>query len=133
MRRLVVIVLLALAGFVAALVTFDDAAWEACLGEAPTDPAYTATLEPPVRVGEPVHELVVERDGEPVTGARVCTRVGTGDDGQAVGTAAREVAPGAYEVPLDFGRAGDWQATVLLAEDAATPEVAITFDVQVAP
>lgn len=132
MKRLFVVVVIAVAGFAAALVAFGDAARRGCATDAPRDPAYEAALEEPVHVGEPTHILTLTHHGEPVTGAWVCVTVEmAGMTAMAASAEAREVSGGRYEVDLPFAMAGEWQATVLVGEEEAIPHVAVplSFDV----
>ncbi len=132
MKRLAVVVVVALVGFGAAFVAFGDAARRGCVVEAPRDPSYSAELEEPVRMGETTHVLRVSRDGRPVSGARVCLTVDmVGMSAMGVGDEAREVAPGRYEVSLHFAMPGPWKGTVLVEEQGASQEVSVplTFEV----
>ncbi|MDP8969306.1 MAG: FixH family protein [Actinomycetota bacterium] len=132
MKRLALVVVVALVGFGAAFLAFGDEARRGCVVEAPRDPSYSAEFEDPVPMGQGVHVLRVSRDGRPVTGARVCLTVDmVGMSAMGAGEEAREVAPGRYEVSLNLPMAGQWRGTVLVEEQGTTQEVAVplTFEV----
>lgn len=117
MRRLAVIVALALAGFVAAVLHFGEAAAAGCLAKPQPAPGWSARFADPVGTDEATHVLLVRRAGGPVSGARVCvsTRM-SGMTGMAMSTDAMELGPGRYRVPLRFPMEGEWNATVLVTE-----------------
>lgn len=131
MKRLAAVVVVALAGFVAAFVAFGDAARANCVLEAPADATYSATFEEPVQAtGEAV--LRITRHGQPVTGAWACATVApAGSPDASVAAEARQVEPGRYAVPLDFSRPGRWSGTVLVEEEGASSAVSVpvTFEV----
>lgn len=130
MRRLAAVVALSLAGFVAALVTFEDAAQQACEADATPDRSYAAAFEPPVRAGADTHVVVVTRAGEPVTGARVCVALSSGDATRIA--QGRETGAGRYRVALRFDAPGTWEGRVLVS-DAAAPTAAVPVRVEVGP
>lgn len=81
---------------------------------------YRISVQPqpdPPQAEDTTFAVRVERDGEPVSGARVCLSADmtemshTGVDGEAT-----EVAPGRYELTLDFSMRGGWTGSVLVAE-----------------
>lgn len=132
MKRLAVLVVIALVGFVAAFVAFRDDARRGCLMEAARDPSYAAEFEEPPRMDVKTQVLRVSRDGSPVTGAHVCLNVDmVGMSAMGVGDEAREISPGRYEVSVNFAMAGPWQGTVLIEEDGSPAvEVPVMFDVE---
>ena len=132
MKRLAAVVVIALAGFVAALVQFDSAAARGCLEEPQPDASYSAAFAAPVDTGQSSHVLLLRRDGRPVSGTDVC--VGTemeGMTGMGMSAEARELSPGRYEVPLRFPMAGTWEVVVAVGRDEGTPEVVIPMKVDV--
>lgn len=131
MRRLAVVVVVALAGFAAAFVVFGDAARANCVLDASPDASYTAEFEEPVSAGdEPV--VQVSRDGRRVTGAWVCATVApTRLPGAAVAAEGHEVEPGRYALSLDLS-AGSWSGTVLIGEEAGDADVAVPVTLEVA-
>lgn len=132
MRRLLVVVLIALAGFAAAFVAFGDAARTNCVLDGSSDPAYSVAFEEPVSPGQDL-ALQVTRNAEPVTGAWVCASLAPqASPGAAVGAEARELGSGGYAVPLDLSAAGPWSGTVLISEDGS-PEVAVPVHLDVQP
>lgn len=132
MKRLAAVVVIALAGFVAALVQFDSAAARGCLEEPDPDPSYSAAFAAPVDTGQDAHVLLLSRDGRPVSGTDVC--LGTemeGMTGMGMSAEARELAPGRYEVPVRFHMPGTWEVVVAVGREGGTPEVAIPMKVDV--
>lgn len=131
MRRLLVVVVIALGGFAAAFVAFGDAARTNCVLDGSSDPAYAVTFDEPVPPGQDL-VLEVTRDGQPVTGAWVCASLAPQDSpGAPVGAEGRELGAGRYAVPLDLSAPGPWAGTVLVSEDGAA-EVAIPVRLEVA-
>lgn len=131
MRRLLVVVVIALGGFAAAFVAFGDAARTNCVLDGSSDPAYAVAFEQPVLPGQ---DLVLEitRDGQPVTGAWVCATLAPQDfPGAPVGAEGSPLGAGRYAVPLDLSAAGPWSGTVLVSEDGS-PEVAVPVRLEVA-
>lgn len=133
MTRLGVVVALALAGFVAALVAFDDAAWEDCVGEAPTDTAYSAAFDEPVRTGQHRQVIRVRRGGRPVRDARVCVTLRRVGGPATTSGQARQIAPGRYRTFLVLDRAGRWEGRLLIAEDGTAPHAAVPVAVEARP
>lgn len=131
MKRLAAVVVVALAGFVAAFVAFGDAARANCVLDAPSDATYSATFEEPVQATEEA-VLRITRDGQPVTGAWACANVAPAASPDAsVAAEAREVEPGRYAVSLDLSTAGTWSGTVLVEEDGAHSEVSVPVSFEV--
>lgn len=119
MKRLVVVVAVALGGFAAAFVAFGDAARANCVLDAQPDASYEVALEDPT-VGDE-HVLVVSRDGEPVVGAWVCARLAPASTpGAVAGARADELDDGRYALPLDLTTPGVWSGTVLVGEHGAS-------------
>ena len=84
-----------------------------CLPDAPTEPAYAARIVGDVSMDQATHVVQVQRDGEPLTGARVClyaTKVGM--SGLALSDRATVVGAGRYAVRMQFPMGGAWQASV---------------------
>ncbi len=133
LKRTSLVVVIALVA--AASVGCGNSEHRACQVEGSRDPAYTAQFEEPPRMGLKTHMLLVHRDGEPVSGARVCLNVEmVGMSWMAGNERAREIAPGRYEVSMDFEMAGPWEGTVLIEERGnPTVEVPVRFDVMSSP
>ncbi|MBW3646034.1 MAG: FixH family protein [Actinobacteria bacterium] len=116
-RRLLVVTVLALVGFAAALVRFSQAAEEGCIAEPLPNPAYEVELVGPIEFTKTNYELTISREGEPVTGARVCLDAAMGGmSAMSLNDEAEEVAPGRYELYLPFQMPGPWDASVLVDE-----------------
>jgi hypothetical protein len=97
--------------------------------------AYEVTVssEPdPPTPRDSTFEIVVERDGQPVSGATVCmtldmTEMSHGANGGRAG----ETQPGRYELSVDFGMRGTWEGTVFVTDAGGAPVAApVNFDVQ---
>ncbi|HWC11418.1 MAG TPA: FixH family protein [Acidimicrobiales bacterium] len=133
MKRLGAVVVIALAGFVAALVQFDNAAAGSCMEEPDPGSSHSAAFAAPVDTGQESQVLLLSRDGRPVSGAHVCLSTEMeGMTGMGMSADAREVAPGRYEVPIRFPMPGTWEVTVAVArEEGAAPEVAVPMKVDV--
>lgn len=116
-RRLMVVTVLALLGFAAALVRFGQAAEQGCIAEPRPHPDYEIALEAPIEFTKTTYELTVLRNGQPVTGARVCLDAAMGGmSGMGLSDEGEEVAPGRYELYLPFQMPGPWDASVLVDE-----------------
>lgn len=132
MTRLLIVVVVALAGFAAAFVAFGDAARRNCVLDGSEDPRYAAVVEEPVAAGSEGLVVRVTRGGEPLAGAWVCANLApAGTPGHGVGAEGRALEPGRYAVPLELPTAGRWTGRVLVGEDGADPEVAVPVTVEV--
>ncbi|HVL99766.1 MAG TPA: FixH family protein [Egibacteraceae bacterium] len=132
MKRLAVVVVVAVAGFAAAFSAFGDAARRGCVTDAPPDPTYEVAFAGPVHVGEDTHVLGVTRAGDPVTGAWVCVTIEmAGMSAMGASAEAREVGGGHYEVSLPFAMEGTWQGTVLVGAHETVADVGIPVTVEV--
>lgn len=131
-RRLLLVTVLALVGFVAALLRFGQAAEQGCIAQAKPHPAYEVELVEPIEFTQTTYELVVLRNGRPVTGARVCLDAAMrGMSAMGLNDEAEEVAPGRYELYLPFQMPGPWEASVLVEEPgAATVVLPLSFHVE---
>lgn len=94
--------------------------------------AVTVATEPdPPKPRGTTFEIVVERDGSPVSGATVCLSADMGDMSHS-GSSARadEVDPGRYEAAISFGMRGSWTGRVLVVEPGQRPaSMPISFSV----
>lgn len=132
MKRLVVVVTIAVAGFIAAFISFGDAARRDCVLDATPDPSYSVEFDALPSEEAQVSVLRIQRDDRPVTGAEVCVNVRhTGP--QATGASAEgvELVGGRYAVVLDATARGSWEGRVLIMEDGGRDPVAVplSFDV----
>ncbi|MBA3740172.1 MAG: FixH family protein [Chloroflexi bacterium] len=117
MRRLGVVVAIALAGFVAAIVVFNTPGRLGCPLKADTDRAYAGRFVGPVSTDETSHEIVVTRDGRPLTGVEICVNTEmVGMTGMGYSATARERSPGRFAVPFRFGMAGDYRTNIVARE-----------------
>lgn len=131
-RRLLAVSVLALIGFAAALVRFGQAAEEGCIAEPQPHPDYEIELVEPIEFTKTSYELIVLRNGEPVTGARVCLDAAMGGmSGMSLSDEGEEVAPGQYELYLPFQMPGPWDASVLVDEpEHDTVALPLSFHVE---
>lgn len=129
MRRLFALVVVSLAGFVAALVAFSGQP-PACGGPPATEvtgSGYDVAWTQPVTVEAGAHTLRVTREGQPVADAAVCvTAALAGQPATRVAADGEPVGDGRYRVPLELSQPGRWEATVRIDGSAAA---ALSFEV----
>ena len=114
MRRLGAVVVLALAGFAAAIVVFDSPQRRGCPLRADHDSSLQGRFVGPVTSSETAHEVELTRDGEPLSGADVCVNTEmVGMTGMGYTAQARERRPGHYEVGFRFEMSGDYRTNVV--------------------
>ena len=131
MRRLGAVVALALAGFIAAVVVFNAPGRRGCPLRAESDRSYAGSFVGPVTIDQTMHEIVVTRDGRPLTGVEVCVNTEMiGMSGMAYSATAQERSPGHYEVPFRFGMKGAYRTRIIAKETGG--EVGIPLTVKVA-
>lgn len=131
-RGVLVVGVIALAGFGAAMVAFADDARLGCVIEAPLQPSYTAEFVGEIVLEKTEQDIAVKRDGQPVVGAKVCARVSmVGMEAMGVSDAtAEEASPGIYRVKIVFAMSGGWRGNILISEDGRPPVAApLKFDV----
>jgi hypothetical protein len=132
--RLLAVAVISVIAFAVALVSFREPPVSECQMESTSNAAYAARLEEPPHVNLTVYHLLVTRQDQPVRGATVCMRADRGGlggmSGMGTSNAAREVAPGRYEVPIHLEVTGFWRSTVVVDEGQGKP-VAIPFDLRV--
>lgn len=133
MRRLLVVVTIAVAGFIAAFVSFGDAARRDCVLDAPSDASYSVEFDEPPSEDARVSVLRILRDDRLVTGAEVCVNVRHAGS-PAAGTSAEgvELVGGRYAVVLDVTRSGSWEGRVVIMEQQGAGDpvaVPVSFDV----
>jgi hypothetical protein len=131
MRRLGVVVAIALAGFIAAIVVFNTPGRRGCPLKADRDGSYAGRFVGPVSVADTSHEIIVTRDGSPLTGVEVCVNTEmVGMTGMGYSATAQERSPGHYAVPFRFGMAGDYRTNIVAKEIGR--EIGIPLTVKVA-
>ncbi len=119
---LAVVVVAAGASFAAALAAFQRPPEQGCVTGGSLDSSYQARFAQPPTIESNSYELVVSRNGEPVSGARVCVEASmTGMTGMATGQVARETSPGRYQVMVRFAMAGPWEVNLQVAELGKEP------------
>ena len=131
-RRVLVVAAVALLAFAGAVVALADDARRGCVTDAPQDPGYQAQLLGPMELQKTEHEVAITRDGQPVTGAKVCTRVfmvgmeamGSSDSG------GEEVAPGVYRLTIVFAMEGDWEGAILVTQ-VGQPRISVPLRFEV--
>jgi hypothetical protein len=113
----------------------DDNPCGRAVAEAVDGSAYEVTVssepDPPTPRGS-TFEIVVERDGQPVSGATVCMTLDMTEMSHgANGGRAEETQPGRYEFSVDFGMRGTWEGTVFVTDAGGAPVAApVSFDVR---
>jgi hypothetical protein len=128
---LILLLGVAVVAFGAALVSFEQDARAGCAAEVGRDPAYAVSLAGPATTGQTDYDLLVTRDGQPVSGASVCISTAMkGMSAMAVNDDAVETEPGRYRVSVRMEMAGSWEATVIVDEDGRPPAaVPLSFPV----
>ncbi|HEX3539145.1 MAG TPA: FixH family protein [Acidimicrobiales bacterium] len=118
--RLIFVSVLAVIGFVVALVSFRQVPVRECEMAATPDSSYSATIVEPPTVNGTVYTLAVTHQGTPVHGAMVCLRADMGGaggmSGMGVSNVARETAPGRYQIDVMFQMGGHWQGRIVIEE-----------------
>ena len=130
-RRVLAVAAVALVAFAAAIVVLADDARLGCVVEAQRDPAYQAQLLGQVEVEKTEYDISVTREGQPVTGAKVCASVAmVGMEAMGVSDTAKEVAPGTYRVDMVLEMSGGWRGNILITEEGKPPtSVPLKFSV----
>lgn len=86
------------------------------VGETSYEIAFTPTPDPPDPQAT-VFTVSVDRQGQPVSGARVCMSTDMTEMSHPPANGeAEEVAPGQYDVELNFGMRGTWEGSIVVAE-----------------
>lgn len=120
--RLGVAAVVAVIAFAAAVAAFQGAPKKGCVARGVPDSSYQASFAQPPTVSSNSYELVVTRDGRPVTGSEVCLEASMmGMTGMATGQQARETSPGRYEVMARFAMSGNWEVNVQVSEPDREP------------
>ncbi|HWF36439.1 MAG TPA: FixH family protein [Solirubrobacteraceae bacterium] len=115
--RLSVVVLVALAGAIAALVDFSLPGRQGCELTGQQSPSYQARFVEPVSVTQTSHEIMVTRDGSPVARTGLCINTEMiGMSGMGYSNKARQVGPGRFKVNFQFGMAGTYTGNVVVDE-----------------
>ncbi len=129
--RLGVIAALALASFVLAIGRFSAAAEKSCAQHAARDPSLHVEWDDQPRTDLSLYRIRLTRGSEPVTGARVCLNTYMlGMSAMAATDIGREVAPGSYELRLNFEMGDRWAGQVLVAE-RGRPLAAVPLELDV--
>jgi hypothetical protein len=117
MVRLATVVLVALAGAIAALVDFNLPGRQGCELAGQRSPAYQAQFTAPVSVTQTSHDLLVTRNGSPVSHTSLCVNTEmVGMSGMGYSNKAREIGPGRFKVNFQFGMAGTYVGNVVVDE-----------------
>ncbi len=86
--------------------------------------------DPPVPQGT-MFEVLVQREGVPVSGATVCLSADMSEMSHAgVSKQAEELGEGRYGMAVDFGMRGSWSGGVLVVESGQGASWPVSFDVQ---
>lgn len=130
MKRLAAVVVVAFAGFAAALVVFNSPERKGCPLAGDEDSSYSGRFVGPVSMDQTRHVLRVTRDGRPVSGARVCINTEmVGMSGMGYSAEGKERAPGRYQVGFRFEMAGKYRTNVIAEQGGE--EVSIPMLVKV--
>lgn len=130
LKRVTILAVMGVVGFLLALWKFEDTAAAHCQGAGQRDPAYSVEAGP-FPMDKSRHLITITRGGTPVTAARVCFNAEmVGMPAMVVSDEGREIAPGRYEVSVRFDMRGDWNASVLIEHDGG-PRVAVPLDFRV--
>jgi hypothetical protein len=115
--RLALIAALATGSFVLALGRFSLAAEKSCAQRVARDPSLHVAWDQQPRTDLSLYRIRVTRDDRPVTGARVCLNTYMlGMSAMAATDIGNEVAPGTYELRLNFEMGDRWAGQVIVAE-----------------
>lgn len=130
-RRVLVLAAVSLVAFAAAIVVLADDARLGCVTDAQRDPSYQAQLLGQIEVEKTEYEIGITHEGQPVTGAKVCTSVVMmGMEAMGVSDTADETAPGIYKVDLILEMSGGWKGNILITEQGKPPvSVPLKFSV----
>jgi len=113
-RRVAILAALALAGFVVAVAVFNTPGRKGCPLKADRSGAYAGKFVGEVSTAETSHDLVITRDGKPLTGVEVCVNTEmVGMTGMGYSATARELSPGHFAVPFRFEMAGDYRTNIV--------------------
>ncbi len=86
--------------------------------------------DPPAPQGTTL-EVLVQRDGAPVSGATVCMSADMSDMSHGgVSKQAEELGEGRYQMAVDFGMRGNWSGGVLVVESGQGASTPVSFNVQ---
>jgi hypothetical protein len=130
MVRLTTVVLVALAGAIAAFVDFSLPGRQGCELAGQQSAAYRAQFTPPVSVTQTSHEILVTRDGSPVMHTKLCVNTEmVGMSGMGYSNEAREIGPGRFKVNFQFGMAGTYTGNVVV--NASGNQISIPLNTKV--
>lgn len=110
----------------------DDCMFEGATAVEGSPYAVTVQSEPdPPKPQGTTFEVLVQRDGEPLSGATVCIAADMSGMSHAGAAAqAEEVAAGQYEMGLKFGMRGTWSGQVLVIDEGTSVSMPVSFNVQ---
>ncbi|HWC87131.1 MAG TPA: FixH family protein [Solirubrobacteraceae bacterium] len=115
MVRLSLVVVVALAGAIAAFVDFTLPGRQGCELAGQQSPAYQAHFVGPVSVTQTSHDIMVTRAGSPVVRTHMCVNTEmVGMSGMGYSNKAQEIAPGRFKVNFQFGMAGTYTGNVVV-------------------
>ncbi len=130
MVRLSVVVLVALAGAIAALVDFTLPGRQGCELTGQQSPSYQAHFVEPVSVTQTSHDIMVTRDGSPVPPTKLCINTEmVGMSGMGYSNKASQVGPGRFKVNFQFGMAGTYTGNAVV--DAHGKQISIPVKTRV--
>ncbi len=130
MMRLATVVIVAMAGAVAAFVDFSLPGRRGCELAGQQSRSYQAHFVAPVSVTQTSHDLLVTRNGSPVTHTNLCVNTEmVGMTGMGYSNKGREVGAGRFKVNFQFGMAGTYTGNVVV--DAHGNQISIPVKTKV--
>ncbi len=100
------------------------------VAEAGYEVSVATEPDPPTPQGT-TFEVVVQREGVPVSGATVCLSAGMSEMSHTgVSAQAEELGEGRYQLALNFGMRGSWSGGVLVIESGQGASMPVSFNVQ---
>lgn len=130
MQRLAAVVVIALVGFVAAIVVFNTEGKRGCPLAADEDSSYSGGFVGRVSMNETNHEVQVTHNGRPVSGARVCVNTEmVGMSGMGYSAKGQQFAPGRYRVGFQFGMDGEYRGNLVTKDAGREVSIPLLIDV----
>ncbi|MGI8983547.1 MAG: copper resistance protein CopC, partial [Acidimicrobiales bacterium] len=94
-------------------------------GKGTPDPAYRVAVDTdpnPPKAEATEFRLTVQRDGQPVAGAKVCLRLDMREmNHPGVSAIGEETSPGSYDARLKFSMTGSWEGSTTVVEPGRRP------------
>lgn len=118
MKRLGLVILLAVGGAVAAFITFNLPGRQGCELAGNQVSGYHVRFIGPISVTQTSHNIVIMHNGTPVPRAPVCINTQmVGMSGMGYTSKGRQLGPGHYRVDFQFGMAGLYTGNVVVTRN----------------